>query len=274
MKYIFENFKNIYEFEKTLKARPVKEIFQKEIASADTKDFDFYQTKDFDEAETLLKDGWNPQIDYIKKELNKFAVGVNRSYNKQIKSIAGFAPCVPNAIRGVPKSMISTKKVEKKQRTVHLVINNCTRGSTSGEALMKSGLLFMKLAMLLEKNNIRTKIDVVPKMSKTDTGIFGCSVTIKDYKQPFNISKIAYPLAHVSFFRRHGFRWWETIDAPMNENALGYGKSIMFLDKSEKQKYLKYASLTDNILYVDYQDALDAGNDLEKLIKNKQIKIK
>ena len=159
--YKFEQFNSIYDFENALK-RPVNEFFQ------------------------------GNQNSYNKdKELKKYETFLQVKKNKIIKNIAGYAPCVPNAIRGVPKSMYAIKKVDskKKNKTVHLVINNTNTHQVSNEDLLKTGMVFLKLAILLEKNDIRTRIDIVPKMSKKDDSIYGCSVKIKDYNQSFNLSK-------------------------------------------------------------------------------------
>ena len=205
------------------------------------------------------------------KELKKYETFLQVKKNKIIKNIAGYAPCVPNAIRGVPKSMYAIKKVDskKKNKTVHLVINNTNTHQVSNEDLLKTGMVFLKLAILLEKNDIRTRIDIVPKMSKKDDSIYGCSVKIKDYNQSFNLLKMAYPLAHTSFFRRQGFRYFETLSGDMAKFVGGYGTSIVRCENNEKEDYLKSVGLRkDGIIYLDYNDCVKSDYNPEKIYED------
>ena len=106
----YEEFSDIYAFEKALNVREVNSLFKNNQSSI-TGSMDFTGTKDWNEAQSLLNNGWAPEVEKIKNELKKFSIQVERDRNKIIKSIAGFAPCVPNAIRGVPKSMLAVKTV-------------------------------------------------------------------------------------------------------------------------------------------------------------------
>lgn len=202
----YEHFNTIYEFENALRTRAVNNAFAGKDESHKKDHSDWRGTATYDEAQGLLEKGWNVKVEQMKSELEKFSRNVDVQRRKQIKSVAGYAPCVPNAIRGVPKSMLSSKPVQKKEnrRTVRIVMNNTATSDVSADELMKSGMAMLKLALLLEKSGVKTRIDIVPKMSfRSDTKsvCYGCSVTVKDYRQQFNLSKISYPLAHVSFFQ-------------------------------------------------------------------------
>lgn len=271
----YERFNSIYDFEKVVNTRPVNEVFKNHEHSKNTSREDWYKTSNYDEAEDLLKKGWNTEVQYIEKELKKFSATVQVKRNKQIKSIAGYAPCVPNAILGVPKSMFATKvaKREEKKRTAHIIFNNTAGGGVSSKDLIKSGMTVLKLAVVLDKMNVRTKIDLIPKMSCCGNSIYGCSVSIKDYRQPFNVSKIAYPLAHVSFFRRHGFRWMETMEGCTNNDFNdGYGKSMIYIDKKLRDEYFEFAGfMKDEVIYIDFDDVRKADYDYETLAKNKGV---
>ena len=270
----YEEFSDIYAFEKALNVREVNTLFKNNQSSI-TGSMDFTGTKDWNEAQSLLNNGWAPKVEKIKNELKKFSIQVERDRNKIIKSIAGFAPCVPNAIRGVPKSMLAVKTVPKKQRVVKLVINNTIKWSIGSEQLMKSGVLFLKLALLLEKCGIKTEILIVPKLSECQGRVYGCSVKIKDYRQSFNILKMAYPIAHTSLFRRHGFRWWEVIDSELPSEATEYGCSLVYLKDYEKKEVLHKLNFdAKDTIYLDFNDAESADFNVENLIKNKGIKIK
>ena len=271
----FENFKSVYEFEKAIRTRPLNEAFKGEEAGKNRGDSDWYQTENFDEANDFLLKGWNKKIDEIRTVLEKFSSKVVVERRKLRSDIVGFMPNVPSAIKGFPQSMYRYTKVNKveSQRVLHLILNTCSTGGTSGETLMKAGLTVLKLAMILDKSNVRTKIDVVPKMSYNGSNkCYGCTVTIKDYRQSFNYAKMAYPIANPSFFRRHGFAWLEHLDGDLRDWGC-YGQSIHRRSKSEQKEYLEWAGLLgDGTVYIDLDDCKEAGFDPVKLMENKGIK--
>ena len=269
----YEHFNSIYDFERAVNGRSVNPPHRSK-QSSQKQDFNFSQTNSYEEANSLLKNGWNTEVESIERELRKFSSTVTVKHNRQIKSIAGYAPCVANAIRGVPKSMFATKTVkhEEKKRYIHLVFNNCASYGTSSDTLMKSGMTVLKLATVLDKMGIRTKIDMIPIMSYSDKSVYGCTVSIKDYRQPFNVSKIAYPVAHVAFFRRHGFRFYETMSDFKNyDMALNYGAPLI-LGTETTNNYFKFARfMKDDVVYIDLTDVRKADFDYVKLAENKGI---
>lgn len=272
----YEHFNSIYDFERVLNNRPINKLHSSKQCSQKT-DYSFSQTNSYDEADGLLKNGWNTQIESIEKELKKFSNTIIVNHNSQIKSVAGYAPCVANAIRGVPKSMISTQKIVKseKRKSIHIVINNNACYRTQSSNLLKAGMTVLKLSMILDRMGIRTKIDMIPIMSYYGDSCYGCTVSIKDYRQPFNISKIAYPLAHVAFFRRHGFKYYETMEGFTNEvMARNYGYALSDSNSSIRDEYFKFAGfMKDDVVYIDFTDVMSADFDYVKLAENKGISL-
>ena len=100
-------------------------------------------------------------------------------------------------------------------------------------------------------------------------------MNIKEYRQPFNLLKIAYPLAHVSFFRRHGFRYLETLPEMKNSKFVsGYGLSMIYTDKKIKDAYFKFAGfMEDDVVYIDFNDVTENEFDYRKLAKAKGIEV-
>lgn len=278
MKYNFhyENFRNIYEFEKALNQRATNMSFLENESSRRTDREEWRGTKTYEEADSLLKKGWNVNIEEMKNELSAFSKSCEVQKRKVIKSVAGFAPCVPNAIRGCPKSMFATKSAKQKMnKCIHLIVNNNATASVSGSELLRSGLTILKLIMLIEKQHIKTKLDVIPNLAILDNLCYGCSVTIKDYKQPFNLSKMAYPLAHVSFSRRHGFHYHETSNVSDEKTWVkNYGYPFYTANMAMREAFFKYAGFQkDGTVYIDFKDCQNADFDPFKLAKWKNIEL-
>lgn len=275
----FEHFKTVYDFDKAMKERAINPSMERAVDCGGSRSLGnskWYQTKSYEEAQGLLENGWNAKIGDMKKELEKFSLSITRERTVQYKNYAGFVPCIPNAIRGVPKTMYATKKVKtNKEKTLHIVLNSTGSQSNEGDVLMNAGLTVLKLSMVLNKVGVKTKIDVIPFMSFKGNSYYGCSVNIKDYRQPFNLSKMAYPISHTSFFRRHGFRFIETQEGDVEKFVQTYGYPVYSAEEKDKKEYLKYCGILDKgVVYIDLKDIKKANFDPFKLAELKDIQIK
>ena len=270
----YEHFDSVFDFENTVNKRAVNPVFEgRESSYTGTKDF--CETKSYAEANELLMKGWNTKVQKMEKELKAFSRTVKAVRTRQKKSVAGHAHCVPNAIRGVPKSMISVERVacKKKERTAHLVFLNIGNCLTEAEDLMKAGMTVLKLAVLLDRAGVRSRIDMVPIATCRDKSCYGCTVKVKDYRQSLNLSKLAYPIAHVSFFRRHGFRYLETLPGEINSGMrAGHGAS-QSKGTEIMQAYLHDAVGVEDAIVIDYNDCRRVGFDSRKLAETMRINL-
>jgi hypothetical protein len=274
-KYRIEHFKSIYEFESALASRPVNKDFNIKYGSAKN-DTEWTQTESYEEADSLLLNGWNKKIDELKGSLEKFSRKKGVQQRLTENNVVGFMPNVPRAIKGYPDSMLCHREINKTENknTVHIIYSMGANGGTSGEQLLKAGLAVLKIAMILDKSNIRTKIDLVPFESYCGGDYIACTVGIKDYRQSFNFSKMAYPIANPSFFRRHGFRYLETLSGDLGKwSSGGYGGNTYGRD--DTAEYMKQAGFAgDGIIYITDKDCKMANYDPMVLMNNKGIKIK
>ena len=273
---IYEHFKSVYEFDSVMGNRKTNPIFEPVLSSHKVDGSSWFGTKDFPEAQNFMLNGWNAKIEQMREEMMKYSQKVIVQHQKMLKSVVGYIPCVPNAIRGVPKSMYSFEKKEReeKRNSIHLVFNSNASCDYSSEELLKCGLTVLKLAMILDKSRIRTQIDVVPFMACEGSEAVGCTIQIKDYRQSFNFSKMAYPIANPAFFRRHGFNYLEKTQGIFRGWKDGYGHSLAMCGSSQKEEYLKFAGLAgNNVVYIDIKDCSNADYDPLKLALAKEIKI-
>lgn len=267
---IFEQFDSIYAFQNALK-RPVNDVFNGKRCASFDDDKSFTYSKSYEEADDLLLKGYKEVVEEVKTVLSGFQKEITVIKNKVKKDVRGFAPVVPAAIKGVPKSMYNNEKVikHKKQQCVRIVYNLGCRGKTKATEIKDCGLAILKLCMLLDMNGIRTKLDVIPKMAIEGKYLVGCLVTIKEYKQPLNTLKVCYPIVHPSFFRRHGFRWTETVPNLKGDWYPGYGSSLMYQSDSVKQEVLEKLKITDlNSVYIDHGDIVANDYDVNKILEN------
>ena len=232
-RFILEQFDNLDEFVVAC-ARPSNSVFQgkSEPMKTGREARNFTMTSNFAEAEGLLRNGWTEKLDEVRREMAAFEKTLQQdaSYEKKrpATSPVGFAPHVPNAVRGLPNSMIRTEQTPMKTKIVRIVYKMSMNAGWKADDIMKAGLLVLKFAHALEKKGLRVRIDVSPKFSNGDKERVCALVCIKDWRQPLDLKKIAFPIAHPSMFRRFGFKWMETApDIEDREFGWGYGRSDM-----------------------------------------------
>lgn len=286
---IFEEFSSVYKFINTVNTRPMNEVFKdKDMPDSQKTEYgdndgDLWSgTRTYKDANDLIAKGWNTGVAEMKQALKVFKRNVIVTRNKQSKSICGYAPSVGDAIIGVPKSMIKTEKHKalKKQKVCRIVYMKSVAASVKASDLMQYGLTVLKMCMLLDLQNTKTRIDVLPIAVFTtgEHSVVAPIVTIKDYRQPFNLLKMAYPIAHVSFLRRHGFRYLETVcDLHDDGFRVAYGKPLHILKDRSKKDYddaiEKITGKSENTIYIDMDDILRSDCNPYRLAELKGIGI-
>lgn len=273
MDFIFESFPDIYTFQRTINKRQNNYCMEGVYYSQEGTE-DFTGTKSYEQAEDLLYNGWKNVLDKIKVELKRINTAQAMECSALVKSARGFAPSVPDAIRGLPKSMFTTKRVQenKERNAINIVYhNNCSCCDKSDDTI-KAGIVILKLCKLLDMNNIRTKIDLISFCSRDNQEQFvTCFVKIKDYRQTFNLLKVAYPLGHTSFYRRQGFKWLETTTQSIKRsssfrNHYGYTPNendlIKNIDEAKKRRLV-----LDNNVYIKFTDIQECKYDINNVVQ-------
>lgn len=275
-KFICEQFDNLDAFARGLE-RPENSVFRgRECSSKGTDRSSWYGTPSYEAAMKLFRDGWTEKADEIRKEFLKFERAnqqeVTYEKTRPATSVIGFTPHVPNAILGLPNSMIYTERTPMKAKVVRLIFNMGMNAGTNAKDIMNAGLVALKIVHSLEKRGLRVRLDVTPKFSQGDRENVCAVVCIKEWRQPLDIKKIAFPTSHPSMFRRLGFRWMETMpEITDNRFYSGYGQS--FEDVEKEKALLKEAGvLRDQDYYMNVKLASDNDFDLERVAKAIGIK--
>ena len=152
---------------------------------------------------------------------------------KQRNDIHGFVPIVPNAIIGLPLSMINQAREPKKVKGIDIFYNVSIRCGTSTEDIARKGAIMLSLIDALERKGFRVNLKVGSVCMKGNT-VHGVITTIKHYDEPLNIRKLAYYLVNPSCLRRTFFKLKETIPELTDVTNNGYGTNHKF-DKQRKR---------------------------------------
>ena len=277
--FIIERFNGVSEFINTIAKRPANSHFwsERDELSSATKDKSFTMTKNYAESESLMASGYCEGLADLQKA---GAFKVNRATNatRHIPhaSVVGYAPHVPNAIAGIPQSMIGTTNIQQKSKIVTILYDNGAACSTDANKFIEAGRTLMSLIIKLEMQGYRVQLDILSSFCTPKEKAL-CMVTVKSHRHPLLPLKISYLLLHPSFFRRQGFRWLET-QPETTFRYSGYGRVLAFgCPKGETpdaiRSYLaENEVLKSGVFYTNLYEAL--GHSPEELAEKMGITIK
>lgn len=206
--------------------------------SSITGDKHFTGTDNFEQAENLRRKGDKKSLSMLNEYKIKFDkyIQYNNGYKiKQRNDIHGFVPIVPNAIIGLPLSMINQSREPKKVKGIDIFYNVSIRCRTITEDIARKGAIMLSLIDALERKGYRVNLKVGSVSMKKNT-VHGVVTTMKRYDEPLNIRKLAYYLVNPSCLRRTFFKLKETISELTDVTNDGYGTNNKFDKQREKLK--------------------------------------
>lgn len=259
---IVEKFDSIGQMLDTIESRPNNNVMNGEHNSHDD-DYDFTLTHSYEEALDLFRYGYTKPLKEIKNILDK-KIANTQIKNRRIVStgVVGYTPHVPNAILGLPNSMIDTTILPHKTKAISIIYAPVANCWTSAKELQKAGIAMMSVINTMELNGVRVNLSICPKCSARDDEYAIPMVKVKDYREHMDLKKLMFPIVHPSMFRRFGFKWLETCVGLTNTGwKWGYGHSIQ--DCKEVRDVLK---LDDKTKFINFYKIKDLGYDEKKII--------
>jgi len=247
-------FNNIDELAKYVSTKPRK---SGRDDSSETGGFTFTKTHSFEEALDLLKYGDEELFNKIKDENKKLNVNkllgniINRPKQKQ--DVVGFQANVPQYLLGIPTNMINQEPKKTSQKVLNIFLNIRVTAGTNSNEIIKIGTQYLLIIDLLEKAGYRCNLYSGTANSGYDDNYCYLLTRIKTDREPLNIKKICFTIAHPSMQRRIKFKWQEVNDGNYDFTYNGYGhdddkkhtKSI--LEKELKQNFIVWTYEDDNI---------------------------
>lgn len=277
MRVVYEKYDSIKDFVDIITKRGINTVFRGKSLASDDRDYKFSKTHSLSEALNLLKDGYKEPLGKIKESLK--ATNINKTFQdipkvRPTNNVIGFVPHVPNSILGLPQSMINVQKTPNKVRVVSIKYDMSIRAGCPADDIEKSGIVLLKIVNTLELRGYRVALDVIPFNGINDNELATVCVKVKDYKQPLDILKLCFPLAHPAFFRRIGFKWLETVPT-LTESGFtwGYGRAVANESYEEALK-LYSDSIKDfnkNSYYFNIRLAQRMGFNAEKIMEKTNL---
>lgn len=223
---VCEQFADLYEFLDTIEERPVNKTFAQystdinNLTSHDH-DADWSGSESWAAACQLMERGYEEGVNMI---LNAGVTPQGGTLQRYETAVVGFAPCIPNAIMGLPDSMITQREQKQVQHEVTVYYSLGANYRTGAETIAAASRRLLDAVVSLESNGTKVRLVLlVASFSKTGKDLRIVTMTLKEARQALNLRKLSYPLVHPSFFRRHFLAWMETAPGMPASYRKGYG---------------------------------------------------
>lgn len=242
-----EVYDNITMFAEALSRRKVNKEFAKwhghDLPSL-RYDKKFFGTNTYDEADNLLRYGYKEGLDkLLNVPVRKNVLTGHGLRPRTFNDVVGHAPHVPNMLIGIPQSMINTRRIPVKQKVLTVVLEASVDYRKSEDEIITVNANFLSAIISLEKAGYRINLYLSRIVRDKKNKAIGFVVKIKDSGQYMDTLKMAYPMIHPSFRRRHGFRYTETTDEKKLENVIIEKQGLSVVYESDLKKYINETSI-------------------------------
>ena len=249
MKDIFYKYDSINAFLKDIENAKTNRIFAtKDVSRNEDPSYNYFcGTDSYKSASDLLRHGDDTNATKINAGLTKVkAHAANGGTRPQMyTSQAGFLPCVPKAIAGIPTNMYNRKLVAfKNSKVLTIIYSNTALYDVSADEICAVSVNLVNAILSAEKSGYRVNLYILYGSRKHSERLVGL-VKIKDAGAYMDKKKLAYPLINPSMLRRHFFRFQET-RPELSDKAWPKGYGINLSDQNT-EKILK-----DNHFKYDY----------------------
>ena len=209
-----ERYNSIADFQKSLERKKIGKMYDESNEYKFTKDF--CGTSTHKEADELLINGDTFTAKII-EGCNKNK-RLNRTTNTIKQDFCGFIPNVGAVVSGSPINMYNVKRTTyRNTKVLNLVYFIGASCDVSQKEIAAAGAKLLNVINTLEARGYRinlfaarcAKPEINGKIQKNS--LLNLAIKIKDSGKHLNITKIAYPIAHPAFFRRHCFKWADTV---------------------------------------------------------------
>ena len=210
----------------------------------------------------MLREGYQPVVDALHGHIKANTTGKRfKSFN----DVVGFQPIVPNAIMGLPKSMINTRIAPIKTKVIDVYYEMTCAAYTDSDDLIKAGQKMLGVIMELEAQGYRFNLYCTQGYYNQSQGCDMLCLKVKSANQPMDLKRMSFPIAHTAFFRGMGFEWYSKF--PKGTYRGGYGHAISY-DKSQEQIQDEYRKLWGkSVIYFAAKTIIEKKDKADEYIK-------
>lgn len=258
VKTTVEAFDSINQFYKYLCDTPFNGPFLWHDHASVNNDYQFTQTKSFEQAVRLMREGWSAMSATLTQKLQVATKRDGQVYRRRdVLSVSGYQPIVPLYLAGVPTNMVSKQLVAVKSKIIDIVKLVNYSSLVSSDTIQDESVKALRVVKKLEAQGYRCNLYIALGTwagTETEQVRIVCKVKVKGASERLNISKLAFPMVHPSMLRRLFFRFIEVHPSVTKSFVDSYGYPIKYPDM---QKILKGDIVLPSIFTEDVEKIVD-----------------
>lgn len=190
---------------------PASDVFAESRRPCSTRGF--FGTDKFEDAVTLASNGWAEgaaRVASLREGCEAFLAAAKAAKLKGYGwDVTGDFIDVGRLLGGEPECCGQEQDgLGLGSRVASIRLNACVSAAVSTDAITARGLTVLVAADLLESCGIRCEI-LVSQATYNAGRLVETNVTVKNAGEPVDIDRLAFAIAHPSFFRRFGFAFCE-----------------------------------------------------------------
>lgn len=218
----------------------------------------------YDEALTLLKDGYQSAVESFRGELKATSTNYTPRF-KFSNDVYGFAPIVPLAINGIPTCMNNMTLRPIKAKVLDVYYDIGVIAKYTPEDIIKAGKSVLGTIIELERIGYRFNLYAVQSYyGPSQKAIDFLCVKVKSSNTPIDLKRMSFPLVHPAFFRVIGFDWQGK--SPITRYVGGgRGKDFATQRGSDEVKAIVNEMFGNTACYISAAKVIDDGFNREKL---------
>lgn len=148
------HFDTISELLSYINNTPVSDIFSSRHQSSHNRgDSYWYGTSSFEEALTLLQQGWCPEAQKLSENVPIKTTPSQFNSQRPTHSVVGYQASVPRYLQGIPTNMITSKPTPKKQKIVVLYKSISYNSNISTQEIECEGVKALQIIQALERTS-------------------------------------------------------------------------------------------------------------------------
>lgn len=210
----------------------------------------------FEEAQNFLLYGFEENVNEMVSAVGQLQKTGTRTRKQLYADVVGFAPIVPNAILGVPNSMMNVKKKQIKTKVVTINYDPTVPWHVSPQEVLGFGCRFINCVLNLERRGYRVKINYLATAGD-GTRQYILRIPLKSEHNPLNIKRMSFPITHIAMLRYLFMDWEERL--PKSDRMSGHGHPLYVADANEKENF--------NEVMNDGSYLVTFGTDIETMFK-------
>ena len=239
---IFNRFESISEFTDYLSANvPQSGFYPDDASHAVTprgKDFAYFGTKSFEEADNMLNFGDDKLAKMLQAELLDVE---NQETEQEITQtfdldVCGFFPDVAAYLSGDPCNMVTVVDTfADKEKVLNIIWQNDAHAKIKAKEIQECAARVINVILGLEKLGYKINLYYGHSSRDDDYNTIGALVKIKNSDEYIDTLRLAYPLVSASMKRRHMFSYLEKTPGVPVGFCWAYGKPIKITEAYHEQ---------------------------------------